>query len=120
MKNSPNFPLVHPQDDGIRPAGAPDECFYCKQKVGTPHLSDCVAVHQRVRLRLTVEVEVDQPHDWSPEEIEEFVEEDGCIEPGALEDGDIRRCRFIAVVDPTPRIKIRSPLDHQSELSENS
>ena len=25
-------PLVDPKDDGIRPAGKPDECFYCNRK----------------------------------------------------------------------------------------
>ena len=36
-------PPVAPTDDGIRPAG-PDECFYCRQKVGSPHLFACVTV----------------------------------------------------------------------------
>ena len=26
-----NWPTVHEKDDGIRPAGRPDQCFYCKQ-----------------------------------------------------------------------------------------
>jgi hypothetical protein len=37
-----NWPLVAPNDDGIRPAGPRDACFYCRQKVGQPHKPDCV------------------------------------------------------------------------------
>lgn len=29
-------------DDGIRPAGEPDRCFYCRQKVGGKHATGCV------------------------------------------------------------------------------
>ncbi len=35
------FPLVDKNDDGIRPAGKPDQCFYCQQKVGSEHKKDC-------------------------------------------------------------------------------
>lgn len=34
--------LIREDDDGIRPAEAPDECFYCKSKIGHHHLPDCV------------------------------------------------------------------------------
>ena len=36
--------IVTPDDDGIRPAGKPDECFYCHQKVGEKHTPECVMV----------------------------------------------------------------------------
>jgi hypothetical protein len=120
MSNVPVFPLAHPSDDGIRPAGAPDECLYCKQKVGTPHLADCVVVYKKVRLRLIVEVEVDQPHHWTPEKIESFIELHGCAGDDDLANGERTGCEFIAVVDPTPHIVVRSPLDHQSGLFENN
>lgn len=37
------FPVL-PDDCGIRPAGKPDECFYCHQKVGSPHSPKCVVI----------------------------------------------------------------------------
>lgn len=49
----------HPNDDGIRPAGPPDVCFYCNQKVGFPHIQTCVAVKKTVRLRFLVEVDAE-------------------------------------------------------------
>lgn len=47
-----NWPLVHSRDDGIRPAGAPDECFYCGQKAGSPHLRACVVVKKKVEIKV--------------------------------------------------------------------
>lgn len=49
-----DWPLVDPKDDGIRPAGKPDSCFYCKQRVGTIHGDDCVIVQKLVEHRITI------------------------------------------------------------------
>lgn len=71
MTNLPaNWPLVDPNDDGIRPAGPPDACFYCRQKVGEPHGRECVIVQRRVKLRYVIEVEVMMPHAWDDHDIE--------------------------------------------------
>src|SRR4051812_46804217 len=43
------WPVVLPDDDGIRPGGAPAECFYCNARVGLPHAFDCVSVEKVVR-----------------------------------------------------------------------
>lgn len=37
------FPVLK-NDDGIRPAGRPDECFYCHRRVGEDHAKDCVTI----------------------------------------------------------------------------
>lgn len=58
------FPIVTKDDHGIRPAGKPDECFYCHSKVGEPHGRDCVTITKRVRLKATIEFEVEVPHSW--------------------------------------------------------
>ena len=50
------WPLVADDDDGIRPAGAPDECFYCKNKVGQPHSLDCVVVTKRIEMRVRAQL----------------------------------------------------------------
>ena len=57
-----SWPLVNPKDDGIRPAGKPDECFYCNRKVGEPHGRDCVMVDRKIRARYTIEVITDDTH----------------------------------------------------------
>lgn len=36
--------LVLDDDHGIRPAGSPDACFYCRRKVGKNHADDCVTI----------------------------------------------------------------------------
>ena len=60
--------LVRPED--ARPAGKPDECFYCKAPMGAPHKWECVIPTKRVRLRTTFEYEVDVPRSWDAENIE--------------------------------------------------
>lgn len=69
MVNLP-MPLVLPRDDGIRPAGPPDACFYCQQKVGQPHLAACVTMLKRVKVSYTFELEIEVPYSWSAAEIE--------------------------------------------------
>ena len=64
------MPLVLIDDDGIRPAGNPDKCFYCQQKVGTPHKQECVAVHKKIKAKYTFEIEVEIPFHWSPQDFE--------------------------------------------------
>jgi hypothetical protein len=46
------WPIVLKDDDGIRPAGNADECFYCYRKVGEPHAQNCVCVTSVVKYRV--------------------------------------------------------------------
>jgi hypothetical protein len=115
--NVPDFPLVHPKDNGIRREGTPDECFYCKQKVGSPHLCDCVAVRQRVRVRATFQIEITVPHIWNQEDIDGWIEDENFgLELNELAEGILQDAEFISVVDPTPRIEIQTDDDQQSEI----
>lgn len=63
------WPVVTSNDDGIRPAGKPDECFYCKMKIGVPHGQECVIVTKRVKLLYKFEIEVEVPFFWTKEDI---------------------------------------------------
>lgn len=72
------WPNVVPGDDGIRPAGSPDQCFYCKSFIGQPHKPDCVCVYQKVQYRVHLNYEGRQfagkytrfePHFWSVDEM---------------------------------------------------
>lgn len=64
------WPAVLPDDDGIRPAGPPDRCFYCGRRVGAPHAADCVTVYQSVRYDVLVggavvgTYDLMEPHAW--------------------------------------------------------
>lgn len=53
MQNNEILVLVN--DDGIRPAGRQDECFYCNQKVGMPHSCDCVCLLHKARVKIEIE-----------------------------------------------------------------
>lgn len=70
------MPLVRANDHGIRPAGPPDACFYCRAKVGESHQRDCVIVQKRVKMRAVIEYECYEPFSWDKEEIE-FARNDG-------------------------------------------
>lgn len=130
-----NWPLVHELDDGIRPAGKPNECFYCNKKVGAPHADDCVVVTKRVLMRITTPDGsvsgnwiLDVPHSFSPDSIEfRYNEGTWCAnnifdydvswdQPNALarlrelDIGclcDVLEFKFVRVVDDTPRRKLQ-------------
>jgi len=56
-------------ENGPRPAGRPDECFYCKQPVGEDHKADCVCRQRTVVVRFTVEAVIRLPGFWDEEQI---------------------------------------------------
>lgn len=115
-----NWPLVDPKDDGIRPAGYPDECFYCSQKIGQPHSHSCVTVKKKVRLRVIVEVDMDQPHSQTPDDIERrYNQGSWCannalqwlqnkiVDKGSCLCGDLK-VEFVSVLDDTPTRELRA------------
>jgi hypothetical protein len=56
-------------DNGVRPAGKPDECFYCHEKVGN-HKNDCVCVEKAIIIELKVKLIVTVPNYWNTSNIE--------------------------------------------------
>jgi hypothetical protein len=62
---------------GVRPRGAPNECFYCRAKLGTQHALGCVIRSRTVVIRTIVEHTVDVPEDWGIRLIE-FTEGSSC------------------------------------------
>jgi len=117
------FPLVDPHDDGIRPAGPPDACFYCQQKVGQSHKRDCVVVSKKVWVRYSFDVEIEVPHAWTPEQIEFHRGESSWCASNALVELNERYpdtedsvcpcaifdCTYLGTIDEIPRTKVRAP-----------
>ncbi len=68
-------PLVIEDDDGIRPGGKPDECFYCHQQIGEPHNNDCVILQRKVKVRYSFDIEIEMPHSWDASAIESMLNE---------------------------------------------
>lgn len=73
------FPIVLINDDGIRPAGRADECFYCHRKVGQEHAHNCVCIVKTVLMGVTANLgnrtvqgtwTTIVPHDWDKRMIE--------------------------------------------------
>ena len=123
MSDTPEWPLVVENDDGIRPAGPPDECFYCQQKVGQPHGRECVIVTKRVKVRYTMEIEIVVPHDWDEHMIDFHRNDSSWCASNAVEDikdyvdrmGEDEclcskfKSEYLGVADDTPTRKIREP-----------
>jgi hypothetical protein len=60
----------------MRPASNKEQCFYCKQKIGSHHNQDCVLINKKVKVRMIVEYEIEVPNHWDKEDIE-FHRNDG-------------------------------------------
>lgn len=106
------FPLVIPGGASIRPAGKPDECFYCRQKIGSPHNTECVMVTKRVRVRYSFEIEIDVPHCWGVVALEYHRNDGTWCANNALDElakipclCPVFKCEHLADVDLNPRVK---------------
>jgi len=78
--------VVRKDDDGIRPAGNPDECFYCHQKVGTNHNEKCPIIVKKVRIKYTFTIEQFVPAHWTKDDIEFSRNESSRCSNAALKD----------------------------------
>ena len=54
----------------MRPASPYRGCFYCRQPIGEGHKSTCVLLNKKVKIRMTVEYEVDMPSHWDKGRVE--------------------------------------------------
>lgn len=44
--------------------GRGPKCLYCPSALGTPHAEDCVCYTKKVKVRVTLEYEIERPHSW--------------------------------------------------------
>lgn len=70
---------THVDAEDARPAGKPNECFYCNRKLFDEHTFDCVIPSRMVRLRVTIEYEAEVPRSWDSGTIEFVKKEKGCL-----------------------------------------
>jgi hypothetical protein len=63
------------KENGVRPAGKQDECFYCHQKLDEEHKADCVLRRRTVVVKSTLEHVISVPEDWNEEEINFYLNE---------------------------------------------
>jgi hypothetical protein len=93
------WPVVMPNDDGIRPAGKQDECFYCNRKIGQPHKQNCVVVKKIVEYqvfykgrlykgRLVGTFTREDPYFWTPADCEFHKNESSWCADNALNEID--------------------------------
>ena len=51
-------------ENGPRPAGKPDECFYCRQPLNTEHKTDCVCRKKVVMVKVKMTIPRVVPASW--------------------------------------------------------
>lgn len=128
--NDATWPIVTLDDDGIRPGGPADACFYCRARVGEPHGRECVSVDKKVRVRYIFEIEIAVPHFWTAHDVEFHRNDSSWCADNAIDDleeasgektpvGAVGvtgpclcnrfRAEFIEVVADTPICKNRTP-----------
>lgn len=61
--------LLPTTDNGVRPAGEPDRCFYCRAGISEPHGPECVMVRRSVVIRATIDFVHDVPAHWGEDDI---------------------------------------------------
>lgn len=83
--------LVTPEN-GPRPAGKPDRCFYCQEPIGAEHKPDCVCRRKVVIVEVTVTFPRVMPQDWDAE-INEFHMNESSSCQNNLIDFDLDRYR---------------------------
>ena len=81
--------LVEGKD--ARPAGLPDECFYCKMKMGSEHKTGCVIRCRTVVIEARVRLVQSVPEDWSSDQIEFHLNESSWCASSVL--NDIKKLR---------------------------
>ena len=56
-------------ESSTRPAGKPDECFYCHRKIGEEHAGTCVIRSRTVVCEIKLELVRTVPEDWDEDMI---------------------------------------------------
>lgn len=62
-----NLPVT---ENGVRPAGKQDECFYCNNPIISDHAPNCVLLKRTVVVRMEVEMVISVPRDWDEDMID--------------------------------------------------
>lgn len=73
-------------EDAMRPKSTKKECFYCHQPVGKAHLERCILVKKGVKIRMTVDYDIEVPARWEKPEIESYRNEGSWCASYALDE----------------------------------
>lgn len=105
LMRSEGWPLVLVNDDGLRPAGNPGECFYCGRKIGDEHSRECVVVYKVVRYGVYIgdrrigTFDNPEPHGWDEETCERIRNQGSWCADNAVDRIDGISCEDIARIE---------------------
>jgi len=69
-----------------RPAGKPDECFYCNAKIGLDHKVGCVIRCRTVMVRVSFDIIRTVPEDWEASMVEFHMNESSSCKDNLLDE----------------------------------
>jgi hypothetical protein len=55
----------------MRPASPKRRCFYCHVTIGGEHKDDCVLIHKKVMVSVTIRYDIEVPAHWSADDVED-------------------------------------------------
>lgn len=55
------------KEEGIRPAGSDNNCFYCGEEKGNTHKPECVIRKRTIVMEMKVEIVMEVPEHWDEE-----------------------------------------------------
>ena len=90
--------MIHPEthlitpENGPRPAGKPNQCFYCGNLLGEKHKEDCVCRERTVVLKATITFVKRIPERWDEDTIQFFYNEGSWCAVNLLDDWGDKRC----------------------------
>src|SRR4051794_13783692 len=108
-----NWPV---EEHGIRPAGKPDECFYCHEPKGGVHKPSCVIRKRTVVVELRMELVLSEPEHWAPEDIEFFFSESSSCQSNIVNRLEALRARLGCICGLVDVTYVREAKEEDEQL----
>lgn len=77
MKHPERYKVT--RDNGPRPAGPANQCFYCTRKIGQEHAADCPLRVRTVVVDISLRIGMQVPETWTESNIQSFFNGGNCI-----------------------------------------
>jgi hypothetical protein len=103
------------QDEGIRPAGPPTECFYCHAQREAQHNANCVIRERTVVVDVTVRLVITQPEHWTAKQIEWHMNEGSWCADNILEEMEAQAVRMGCLCNTTTTKFVREASSEDEE-----
>lgn len=98
-----------------RPAGKPDECFYCQAKIGDDHRKGCVIRSRTVMVRVSFDLIREVPEDWEASMVEFHMNESSSCADNLIEEISTQAERLGCACGVTEGVFLREATEEDEE-----